>query len=168
VDERQMSLFAAGWTLGSLAALARAGGLAATYYQTVGWQGLIQGEAAPARPELFAAQPGDVFPVYHLFRFLASWDGDLRAVLEVVSSHPQRFSGLYLQSGGRGCLLLASHHPAPLTIRLAERPFTAWKFLDETNADQARRNPAFWEAIGWQEIIENQVILLPHGLAILR
>jgi hypothetical protein len=168
VDERQMSLFAAGWTLGSLAALARAGGQAATYYQTVGWQGLIQGEAAPARPQLFAAQPGDVFPVYHLFRFLASWDGDLRAVLEVVSSHPQRFSGLYLQSGGRGCLLLASHHPEPLTIRLAGHPFTGWKFLDETNADHARRTPAFWEAIGWQEIIENQVILLPYALAILR
>ena len=50
VDERQMSLFAAGWTLGSLAALASSGVFAVTFYEATGWQGIIQGDAEPPNP----------------------------------------------------------------------------------------------------------------------
>jgi D-apionolactonase len=167
VDERQMSLFAAGWTLGSLAALTRAGCHAATYYQTVGWQGLGQGDTGPARPALFAAQPGEVFPVYHLFRFLAGLPS--RVVREVAPSHPLRFSGLAL-GGGEGplYLVLASHHPEPLAISLVGHPFAEGKKLDETNADLARQNPAFLEETPWQTLTGGPVVLPPFGLVFLR
>jgi D-apionolactonase len=68
VDERQMSMFAAGWTLGSLASLAKGGAEAATYYEAIGWKGLIQGEGDPEKPDLFAGRAGDIFPVYHVLR----------------------------------------------------------------------------------------------------
>ena len=36
-----MSLFAAAWTVGSLAGLAEAGVASITYYETVGWRGIM-------------------------------------------------------------------------------------------------------------------------------
>ncbi|NJO70273.1 MAG: hypothetical protein HC830_14200 [Bacteroidetes bacterium] len=53
VDVRQVSLFAAGWTLGSLWSLSIAKTMAATYYEATGWRGIIQGDNDPEKPELF-------------------------------------------------------------------------------------------------------------------
>ena len=45
VDVRQMSLFGAGWTLGSIAAMAAGGADSATYYETIGWRGVMETRA---------------------------------------------------------------------------------------------------------------------------
>ena len=42
VDPRQATLFAAGWTLGSLAALAGGGVERVTYFETTGWRGVME------------------------------------------------------------------------------------------------------------------------------
>jgi hypothetical protein len=47
MDVRQMSLFGAGWTLGSIKYLTEAGAEAVTYYQTLGEKGIIQGDSSP-------------------------------------------------------------------------------------------------------------------------
>ena len=60
VDVRQMSLFAAAWTVGSLSRLCHADFL--TYFQTHGWCGVIQGDEDPPRPQLFPARAGEIFP----------------------------------------------------------------------------------------------------------
>ncbi|MFT4041167.1 MAG: hypothetical protein QM692_23500, partial [Thermomicrobiales bacterium] len=62
VDARQMSLFGAGWTLGSVKYLAEAGAEAVTYYETTGWQGLLETEEGPATPALFPSLPVEVYP----------------------------------------------------------------------------------------------------------
>ena len=42
VDARQLSLFGAGWTLGSLRAVVSSGALSVTYYETTGWRGVME------------------------------------------------------------------------------------------------------------------------------
>ncbi len=53
VDPRQMSLFGAAWTAGSIKYLAESGAASLTYYETTGWQGLIERETGSPLPELF-------------------------------------------------------------------------------------------------------------------
>jgi hypothetical protein len=62
VDPRQASQFAAAWTIGSVAAVARAGAASVTYFEAAGPRGLFPGryDAPPGFPE----PPGPVYPVY--------------------------------------------------------------------------------------------------------
>lgn len=71
MDCRQMSLFAAAWTLGSLKHLCQAGAAGLTYYETVGERGIMMGDFEGVWKE-FKAKRGMRFPVYHLFRVLLS------------------------------------------------------------------------------------------------
>lgn len=81
VDPRQPTLLAAGWTLGSVIALAIAKADSATYYETTGWLGLMETEAGSPLPRLFPTRPGCVFPVYHVLCDLADVAGaELRPV----------------------------------------------------------------------------------------
>lgn len=66
VDTRQMSLWAATWTLGSVAAFATAGADAVTYFETHGMKGIIAGQNT-VFPPAFPAKPHEVFPMYQVF-----------------------------------------------------------------------------------------------------
>src|SRR2546421_1852947 len=44
IDLRQMSLFGAVWTAGSIKYLAESGAASLTYYETAGWRGLMERE----------------------------------------------------------------------------------------------------------------------------
>jgi hypothetical protein len=106
VDPRQASLFAAAWTVGSLKSLIEGGASAITYFETVGWRGLIESEAGSPAPALFPSQPGMVFPVYWVFRDLNGWRG--ASVLACDSSDPQRVAGLALRHKGRTRVLVTN------------------------------------------------------------
>ena len=106
VDERQAALFAAAWTVGSLKYLIEGGASALTYYETVGWRGLVETEAGAPMPHLFPSRPGMVFPVYWVFLDLAGWRDS--AVLRCDSSDPQRVIGLALRSGARTRTVVAN------------------------------------------------------------
>ncbi|MBW3631967.1 MAG: hypothetical protein KY456_02955, partial [Chloroflexi bacterium] len=98
VDPRQMSLFAAAWTVGSLNRLIESGVAAATYYETTGWRGVIQGDEGPPTPELFPSRAGMVFPIYHVFADLAEWkDGE---VIGSRSSNPLTIETLAVARDG--------------------------------------------------------------------
>ena len=71
VDCRQVSLFAAAWTLGSLAALLAAGASSITLFETTGWRGIIERETASPWPAIMPDLSGRVFPVFQLLRALA-------------------------------------------------------------------------------------------------
>ncbi len=73
VDSRQLSLFAAAWTLGSIAALAAANVASLTYFETTGWRGLMETQPPSARHPLFSSLPGMIFPVYSVFAALAGF-----------------------------------------------------------------------------------------------
>jgi hypothetical protein len=70
-DPRQLSHFAAAWTLGSIAALASAGITSATYYETTGARGVMERTAGSAMPDKFPSLAGGLFPVFDVFVGLA-------------------------------------------------------------------------------------------------
>lgn len=111
VDPRQTSLFGAAWTVGSLKHIIEAGAGAVTYFETVGWRGLIETAAGAPGPDLFPSRPGMIFPVYWVFRDLSGWRG--AAVLACDASDPRRVAGLALQLNGRTRLLVANLTPEP-------------------------------------------------------
>ncbi len=138
-DLRQASTFLAGWTLGSIAALAREGVHAATYYELVGCRGLMGCQDQAGLPEPFATIGAGVFPVYHLFADLAELaDGEC---IVTECALPDAFAGLLFKRAGRCVALLAN-----LTSE-AQRwtlPFRADRIrvLDSATQHAATQNPA--------------------------
>jgi D-apionolactonase len=92
VDARQMSLFAAAWTLGSVKQLTSAGVASLTFYETTGWRGVKEINRGSLLPNVFRSFPNMVFPVYHVFADLADLkEGELIAC---SSSDPLRIQAL--------------------------------------------------------------------------
>jgi hypothetical protein len=106
IDLRQMSLFGAGWTLGSIKYLAESGVQAATYYDLVGWKGLMERETGSPLPGQFPSLPGSVFPVYHVFADLAEMPD--AQVVPLKSTDPLWIDGLALTNGPYTRLLVAN------------------------------------------------------------
>jgi hypothetical protein len=75
VDRRQPTQFAAAWTAASVASLVSAGTGSLTYFELVGMAGVIAGDDLEPGPD-FAAEPGAVFPCYHVLQAVASLRGD--------------------------------------------------------------------------------------------
>ncbi len=71
VDARQLSQFAAAWTIGTLAVLTEAGAESVTLYETTGWRGVMDGGQAARHPALFPARPGVTFPIFDALQLLA-------------------------------------------------------------------------------------------------
>jgi hypothetical protein len=145
VDVRQMSLFGAAWTVGSLKYIAEGGAASATYYETTGWRGVMEREAGSPLPTIFRSIPGAVFPLYHVLADAGEFAG--ATLVQCVSSHPLDVDGLALVQAGRSRLLFANLTPEPRTLRLrglAARVIV--KQVDETNAEAAMREPETFRA----------------------
>jgi D-apionolactonase len=165
VDERQMSLFAAGWTLGSLGAIIKGKCHAVTYYETVGWRGIIQGENEPTKPHLFASKRGDIFPIYHVLR-LVNQPYDFAYWCE--SSSPLKFSALVLGKTemNKMWLLLANHTPETIEVKVGEGfIFSQYQTLDEDSFDLASHDIDFLAKSEWKIVKANTVELKPYALA---
>jgi D-apionolactonase len=122
VDARQPTLFAAAWTLGSIKYLAEAGIQSATYYETVGWKGIMESAAGTSQPDKFPSQPGAVFPIYHVLHDIDEFAGG--RVQRVDSSDTLSVAGLALRKGKRLRLLVANltNHQQPTAIRGLSAP----------------------------------------------
>ncbi len=105
-DVRQPTGFAAAWTLGSLSNLAQAGVAALTYYETTGWRGVLETEAGTPLPDKFPSQPGQLFPVYHLFHALAPYAGG--EVHRVTISDPLTIAAIAVTRAGQHCTIVAN------------------------------------------------------------
>ena len=140
VDPRQMSLFCAAWTLGSVSALAEAGLHSVTYYETVGWLGVMEAGAGSPLPEKFPSKPGTVFPVYHVLADLGEFA--MGEVVPVVASDPVRVRGLVVRKRGRNRLLVANltDEPQKATVR-GLGGFLTVHALNEKSLAQATRAP---------------------------
>ena len=140
VDPRQMSLFGAGWTLGSLKYLAESGVYSLTYYETTGWRGVMETEAGSPLPDKFPSLPGEVFPLYHLLADVGEFAGG--QVIPSRSSQPLRVEGLVLRHNGRTRLLLANLSPDPQTVTIKHLPAGVHlRVLDEFNVEMAKQTP---------------------------
>ena len=114
-DSRQLSLFGAGWALGSLASLAAAGAGAITCFEAVGPRGLMQSRN-PRPVAGFPAPAGAVYPLYDIFREFAG----AKTFTPVRASHRSQVSALVVSLGERDRLVAANHTPDPITLRLPE------------------------------------------------
>ena len=139
VDPRQMSLFAAAWTLGSIAALTATGQVhSLTYYETTGWRGVMETAAGSPLSEKFPSRPGTVFPVFHL---LASLAGFTQAT-PMTTAVPGTCAALALFAGRRRRLLVANLTGQDQPLRCCPpAACSRWSVLDETNVESALVKP---------------------------
>jgi hypothetical protein len=158
VDPRQMSLFAAAWTVGSLRALTAGGAASLTYYETTGWRGLLETDRGSPLPARFRSKPGMVFPVYHVFADLA--DGGDAEVIAVTASDPLRVTGLALRWEGRLRVLVANLLPSRQRVTVG--PLTggtaAVRRLNEDTAYLAMFEPKRFREL-------REPLVISHGQA---
>ena len=87
-----------------------------TYFETTGWQGVLETETGSPEPALFPSRPGEVFPLYHVLADLAELrDAELVAV---TSGDPFSVEALALQDAAGLHLLLANLTPEPREVAL--------------------------------------------------
>jgi D-apionolactonase len=158
VDPRQLSLFGAGWTLGSLAALSDAGAESVTYYETIGWRGVMETAEAARIPAQFPSRSSQVFPLYHLFGAVAGYPRSA----PVSVSDPLSVTALALfNRAGQPRLLLANLTDSPRTVQ-----FSGWsqskahlRCLDDDNVVEMTDFPDHFSAHSGPSIIPNNGVL---------
>jgi D-apionolactonase len=106
VDPRQISLFAACWLAGSVKELAESNAYSLTYFETVGWRGLIESEEPTDCTGKFFSKPGMVFPVYHVLCDICDMlPGNVRTAR---STRPLAVSALCLVKGRSARILVCN------------------------------------------------------------
>ncbi len=141
VDARQPSLFAAAWTVGSLANLAPTSVEAITYFETIGWRGLIERSDHPLRVAAFHSWAGMVFPVYHVLADAAGLTGG--EVLACETADPLAVEALAVRLDGRLVVLVTNLRDEPVEVALslpAGHPVQV-RTLDETTFIGAATEP---------------------------
>jgi D-apionolactonase len=152
VDERQMSMFAAGWTLGSLASLAKGGAEAVTCYEAVGWKGLIQGEEDPERPFLFAGRAGDIFPVYHVLRLLCRHQDANIIFCNTEPSLKCVAMALEEPDGMLWTVANLTGETVPLYFKdFSPKEYAVW---NSSNIEESFRDPEFLDHLMFQSLVD--------------
>ena len=118
VDGRQMSLFAAAWTVGSIKQLAEAGASSLTFYETTGWRGLKETDRGCPLPGVFRSFPSMVFPAYHVFADVA--DLKDKELITCNSSDPLKIQALAAQAGESLHMLIANLTDEPQGCAVAQ------------------------------------------------
>ena len=168
VEIRQMSLFGAAWTLGSLNALAESGANSLTYYETSGWRGIQETPRGAELPELFRSLPGGVYPMYHIFADIAEFSGG--KVVPARSNDTLRIQGIALQKNGRMRSLIANMTAEQQTVRVSGLgKQVALNWLDERNALEAMRSPEDYRLYAGETRPtrggELELAMLPYAIA---
>lgn len=168
VDVRQMSLFGAGWTVGSLKYLAESGASSLTYYETTGWRGVMETEQGSPLPERFRSIPGSVFPIYHVLADVGEFAGG--EVIPTQSSETLKVDGIALRRDGRTRILVANltGDPQRVTVRNLSGSVRVRR-MDETNAQEAMVAPETFRAEAG-ELMQTvkgtlEISLLPYAVA---
>jgi D-apionolactonase len=146
-----MSLFGAGWTLGSLKYLAESGAHSVTYYETTGWRGVMETAPGSPLPDQFKSIPGGVFPLYHVLADVGEFAGG--EIIPTLSSRPLAVDGLILRKDNRLRIMLANFTPQTQTIRLPGRGGAVTvRSLDEASFEDAVCSPEEYRAQPGQQI----------------
>ena len=157
VDPRQLSLFAAAWTLGSLAALAQAGAASVTYFETASWRGVMaRSNGSPDRVK-FPAEPGMVYPVYLVLAALKGFE----RCHSVWSDAPQRVIGLGLWGDDdRRRVLLANlgENPVEANVKGVQGDWRVGRMDVERFWEMSRVPELFWAEPGEPVHVRGDVI----------
>lgn len=166
VDERQMSMFAAGWTLGSMAALAQGGADAVTYYEATGWRGLIQGDADPEKPALFAGRKGDIFPVFHILRLM---NLDKHAKIIPCSTLPALYcTAVAFVQDKQMMLVVANHTQDKLPVLIEGFEPDDYAVWDSSNLEQSFNDAAFLDHLAFNKTNDSTIAVEPFSFLLLR
>lgn len=166
VDPRQMSLFGAVWTLGSLAYLSEGGASSVTYYETTGWRGVMERETG-SPSESFPSIPGAVFPLYHVLADLAPLAGG--EIVPVHSNRPLRVCAMAARKGATRRVLVGNLTGETLRVLLCGLPERIQvTTIDESSALEAIIKPEEFRSQEPQSLlIANKVLvteLLPYSI----
>lgn len=168
VDPRQLSLFAAVWTLGSLAVLAGAGADSVTLYETTGWRGVMERERGSLLLEEFPSPPSGDFPLYHLFAELAG--GERFASLPASQLWCVPALTIW-KADQRHRVLLGNLTPQDQHVRVATFAAAQMRLLDEDKFLSVLREPEHFRAQAGERLLSHAGIielhLRPHALAVL-
>jgi D-apionolactonase len=116
VDERQRTYFTANWTAMSIKYLAAANCVdVATYFEAVGWKGLMESPAGCPDPAHFSSEPGEPFPVWQVFAALA----DMTHAHMCTSSGPEQVDALIVSDdSGASRALIANWIDSDQTVAI--------------------------------------------------
>ncbi len=148
-DARQLSLFGACWTLGSIKYLAESGTSSATFYQTTGWSGVIERTSGSQNPAQFPSFPGMAFPLYHILADMG--EVTTGEYLSARSDCPLTVEVLAVRHQGKVILWLANFSAQTLIVNLPtdfvwnrRRILSAATFMRAANTPEAYRSET-WE-----------------------
>lgn len=150
VDVRQMSLFGAAWTLGSIASLSRDPLLrSVTYFETTGWLGIMEWAERPRLPHKFVTRPTWAFPVYFVFAWLAGFD-ECRSV-PIADRLTQTALMVRKSTNPANVRLLVGSFDRDQSDFILPTRFTPDRLvvLSQENAVAAMREPAAFLENGW-------------------
>ena len=169
VDPRQMSLFGAGWTLGSIKYCAEAGVESVTYFETTGWRGVMETAGGSPVPEQFPSEAGTVFPMYHVFAVLGEFAGG--EVVISQSSDPLRVETLWLRKGDQQRIILANLSSEQQSVGVVGiGSALQLRTLDEHSVLQAMRTPETFLNVTTEATFEAgrlKLSLAPYALVFL-
>ena len=174
VDPRQSSLFGAIWTLGSMAHLISGGPESLTYYETIGWRGVVESAGGSPCPNKFSSVAGSVFPAYHVVREICEMKQEDALASIAQGSDPLKATGLRLWNDQEQRMLIGNLTSDQLRVRLDRHQFGSAlcvRVLDETTAELAMRSPNEFraDAAEVQSIGEEFILsLAPYAYAVLR
>jgi hypothetical protein len=166
VDSRQGSLFAAGWTFGSLINLARGGADWVTYYEATGWKGIIQGHHDPEKPRLFAGRKDDIFPVYHILRFFSRYCDKTLHGCKI--SKPLTCNALIVELSEGSLMIVANPTRASLQVRIHDFAVAGVAVWNLSNLPESYRNPDFLDHLAYHQATGQQYELAPQAILFLR
>ncbi len=164
VDTRQMSLFGAGWTTGSLKYLGETGVKGITFYETAGERGIIQGDFDSGWPEQFKTVKNMIFPVYHLFRWLLK-EKSFR-LIRSRSSIPLAADCLALTDGRRLKMAVANFTPTNQTVLIPELSGEIKTKILNTESYVLASTDFRWIEKDWQKVsyAEEPLVAGPYSI----
>lgn len=123
-----------------LANLATSGIESLTFFETIGWRGVMETSPSSPQPDRFPSFHGGVFPMWHVF---ASLNGYL-SVSAASISEPHRVAAFAVSDqAGRKRIVLANLTPVPVVVSLAPA-HGAVRLLEESNLADAMKKPEAW------------------------
>ena len=153
VDPRQMSLFGAGWTLGSMQAIAESRVEFATYYETTGWRGVMETEQGSRMPAKFPSKAGAVFPLYHVLADIADFAGG--EVVPTDSKAPLKIAAMTLRKSSTSRVLVANLTDKGQSVRIENAGLgrsIRVRRLDEHSYGEASASPEAYRKNAVQQV----------------
>jgi D-apionolactonase len=132
-----------------------------TFFETVGWHGVIERATGSPLPEKFPSAPGMTYPVYHVLADIGAFRGG--QLVPITSSDPLRVRAAALQSDERRRLLIANLTGTAQIVTLPPTENGSYRLLDGDSYLSAALDPLpFCEQR--QALTSSAVTLPPFGI----